>query len=71
MRTKSNRWIGVGVLTALMTTTLSTMAPVPAQARAGHRSFIRRHPILTAAGAALVYHHYHKKHKRQMQRQGR
>lgn len=53
--------IALGTLAVLTASTFAGMGTQPVQAR----GFIRRHPLLTAAGGYLVYHHYHKKHQRQ------
>ncbi len=58
---KSNALVALGTLVALTFSSFAGIGTQPVQAR----GFIRRHPLITAAGGYLVYRHYHKKHKRQ------
>ena len=62
MTKQSNTAIALATLATLTAGTLSGLGTQPVEAR----GFIRRHPLLTAAGGYMVYHHYHKKHQRKM-----
>lgn len=64
MKNRNNTIIALGTLTTMMLGTMAGMGTQPAEAR----GFIRRHPLLTAAGGYMVYHHYHKKHVRQQRK---
>lgn len=64
-------WLAVGTLAIITAGTLGTAAIQPVQAQTQHRSFIRRHPFLTAGAAVtggLMYRHHMKKKARQQQR---
>jgi len=75
MKTTISKGMTLGALALITATTLGTPAIQPVQAQTQRKSFVRRHPFLTAgavgAGALMYRHHQKKKARRAARMQQR
>ena len=75
MKTTISKGISLGALALTIATTLGTSVIPSAQAQTQRKSFVRRHPFVTAgavgAGALMYRHHQKKKARRMMRMQQR